>query len=223
MTQDEAFLADIEANPSEPALRLIYADWLTEQGDPRGAYLRAEAELASASGNGTPRRKLQARLKKMRAGLNPDWLARIERTAIENCEPRFAFRCPKRWESLRLTGDNNVRFCEECQKPVFHCDTVAQAQELAWDGECVAIDSCATRREGDLHTGERMRVMGRLMLPQVEPPDHPPQRVAIRSGPLAGTKGELAGPAHGRRVAVRVKLGRRSVTLNLLRTTIQRL
>ena len=44
MTLHEAFLADILANPHEDAVRLIYADWLEEQGDPasmdRSSFIR---------------------------------------------------------------------------------------------------------------------------------------------------------------------------------------
>jgi uncharacterized protein (TIGR02996 family) len=32
MTTEEAFQADIQANPGDASLRLIYADWLQEQG-----------------------------------------------------------------------------------------------------------------------------------------------------------------------------------------------
>ena len=41
---DEAFIRGILANPGDDAPRLIYADWLEERDDPRGAYLRAESE-----------------------------------------------------------------------------------------------------------------------------------------------------------------------------------
>jgi uncharacterized protein (TIGR02996 family) len=50
MTQDESFLAAIRAAPDDEALRLIYADWLTEQEDPstvdRGAFIRLQVERA---------------------------------------------------------------------------------------------------------------------------------------------------------------------------------
>ena len=37
MTRDEAFLADILEHPDDDAPRLVYADWLEEQEDPRGS------------------------------------------------------------------------------------------------------------------------------------------------------------------------------------------
>jgi uncharacterized protein (TIGR02996 family) len=40
MTHDQAFLLAVAENPADPASRLIYADWLDEQGDPAAADLR---------------------------------------------------------------------------------------------------------------------------------------------------------------------------------------
>jgi uncharacterized protein (TIGR02996 family) len=47
MNTQEAFLADIIANPGDDALRLIYADWLEEQGgEPqRAAFIRYQLGL----------------------------------------------------------------------------------------------------------------------------------------------------------------------------------
>lgn len=39
------FLAVIEANPCDPMPRLVYADWLDDQGDPRGELLRIQEDL----------------------------------------------------------------------------------------------------------------------------------------------------------------------------------
>ena len=39
------FLKVIEAEPANPVPRLVYADWLDEQGDPRGELLRIQEEL----------------------------------------------------------------------------------------------------------------------------------------------------------------------------------
>jgi uncharacterized protein (TIGR02996 family) len=46
MTDEEAFLAAIREAPSDPLPRLVYADWLDEQGDPRGEFLRVHCELS---------------------------------------------------------------------------------------------------------------------------------------------------------------------------------
>jgi uncharacterized protein (TIGR02996 family) len=41
----EGFLRAIRAEPEDEALRLIYADWLEENGDPRGEFIRLQCEL----------------------------------------------------------------------------------------------------------------------------------------------------------------------------------
>lgn len=43
MSEDEAFVERLSARPDDETARLVYADFLDERDDPRGAYLRAEA------------------------------------------------------------------------------------------------------------------------------------------------------------------------------------
>jgi uncharacterized protein (TIGR02996 family) len=42
----DAFLRAIREDPDNDVPRLIYADWLDEQGDPRGEFIRVQCELA---------------------------------------------------------------------------------------------------------------------------------------------------------------------------------
>ena len=43
----EGLLNDIRANPGDDTLRLVYADWLDDHGDPaRAEFIRAGCELA---------------------------------------------------------------------------------------------------------------------------------------------------------------------------------
>lgn len=41
----EALLAEVLAHPADDAPRLVYADWLSEQGDPRGELISVQCEL----------------------------------------------------------------------------------------------------------------------------------------------------------------------------------
>ena len=54
MTDDDAFIRAIVDNPGDDLPRLAYADWLDDRADPRGAYLRVEAEWAKPWKTGTP-------------------------------------------------------------------------------------------------------------------------------------------------------------------------
>lgn len=39
------FLNEIASNPDDDTVKLVYADWLDEQGDPRGQMIRLSVEL----------------------------------------------------------------------------------------------------------------------------------------------------------------------------------
>jgi len=47
MSPHDAFLQDIVDDPDDDTVRLIYADWLTEQDDPRGEFIRVQIQLES--------------------------------------------------------------------------------------------------------------------------------------------------------------------------------
>lgn len=42
---DASFLKALGDSPADETVRLVYADWLEERGDPRGAYVRIEHEM----------------------------------------------------------------------------------------------------------------------------------------------------------------------------------
>ena len=175
MTDDAAFLSAIQANPNDELARLVYADWLDERGDPRGAYLRAESEL-SATAKPTETHRLSLRL--VSDGVPHDWIAAIARVPIEACRLRFRFECPKRWESLTLTDDPSVRRCGQCCETVKFCTSVVEAQQLAASSFCVAVDaslcwSAPTVRLTAEQIGQlRTVTMGRLLTHRPTSPIH---------------------------------------------------
>src|SRR5689334_8020900 len=74
MTTEQAFLAEICANPDDDAPRLVYADWLDEHGDAeRAEFIRLQCQLAR-----TPRhprlQELRRREKQLLAEHEADWL-----------------------------------------------------------------------------------------------------------------------------------------------------
>jgi hypothetical protein len=57
--------------------------------------------------------------------------------SIRNC--RFAFKCEMKWDDLNETGDEDIRFCNSCEKEVHFCindDALARAVRL---NRCVAF------------------------------------------------------------------------------------
>ncbi len=67
MSEETGFLQAIQEGPEDDALRLIYADWLEERGDPRGEFLRLQMESE----------RMRGRLHELRRQLDPQWLATV--------------------------------------------------------------------------------------------------------------------------------------------------
>ena len=81
---DEAFVRAILAAPGDDLPRLVYADWLDDRDDPRGAYLRAEAVWATPWKDGICPAD-DPRLRAMAAGLDSVWVGRVSRPPVGVC------------------------------------------------------------------------------------------------------------------------------------------
>lgn len=142
LTDEAAFLNAILENPEDDAPRLVYADWLDEQGDPasevKAGFLRSTAALSVAG----DRIRKWRRLCQAARGLDDDWLAVVGKMPIEAC-PKA--RCPGRWERLRATTDHRVRSCERCRKPVYYCETLLEGRDRVWEGRPIVINLSAPR------------------------------------------------------------------------------
>jgi uncharacterized protein (TIGR02996 family) len=88
MTTDDAFLQDILANPEDDTPRSIYADWLDEQGDPRGEFLRLAVAWHEMSRDDARAPGCLARLQELRPYLSSGWVVAV---------------CP--WEDLWVVAD----------------------------------------------------------------------------------------------------------------------
>jgi hypothetical protein len=148
-------------------LRLVYSDWLEEQGGSvagaKAEFLRLAVQMALPTGRKREKKAGAKRLQQLAAGLDTDWLAVVSRLAIENCPGkraeaesrpfhvvRFDYICDRRWEDLRPTEDGAVRFCEGCRQNVHYCDTIMEAREHAQHRRCIAVDLGVIRRDEDL-------------------------------------------------------------------------
>ena len=63
MTHDESFLRAIREAPDDDGVRLIYADWLEERGDPRGEFIRGQIALARTPVGAPGRNELAFRVR----------------------------------------------------------------------------------------------------------------------------------------------------------------
>ncbi|MDB5312521.1 MAG: hypothetical protein JWO38_6723 [Gemmataceae bacterium] len=180
MPADEDFLRKLLDNPADDTARLVYADWLDEQGDETS---RAKAEFlrgaASPAGLGKKQSQewtlMQQRLQELAATLDTNWLAVVSTLEVENCSGKkeehpatpgmrigrtgFDVVCGKRWNELTPTKNRAVRFCEGCREKVHYCDTIVVARRHARAGHCIAVDLGIIRREQDLEL--RRTVVGK--------------------------------------------------------------
>jgi uncharacterized protein (TIGR02996 family) len=84
---EEDFLAAIAATPEDP-VRLVYADWLEQRGDPRAELVRIEAQLWAAPIDLVRYRGLQRRRTELRVGCDLAWQLAIERPSMAEIRRR---------------------------------------------------------------------------------------------------------------------------------------
>jgi uncharacterized protein (TIGR02996 family) len=167
MHDEDDFLRKLLENPADDTTRLVYADWLDEQGDPvsvaKAKFLRITVRLLEPDRNAGWRKARRRELQVLAATLDTDWLAIVSRLVIESCEGKraearekrryhllFELVCDKRWDELTVTEDNAIRYCEGCKQNVHYCDTLTVAREHAEKGHCIAVDLGIIRRPDDL-------------------------------------------------------------------------
>lgn len=74
MSQETGFLLSILVDPSDEASKLVYADWLEDQADPRSDFLRAEIDRQRDEGEETGE---ATRLNELSPSLAPSWVTFI--------------------------------------------------------------------------------------------------------------------------------------------------
>src|SRR5205807_6540672 len=74
MTHEDAFLQAILESPDDDLPRMVYGDWLTDRGDPRGEFIHAQCHLARMGEDDERRLPLEEREREL-LGLHQDgWL-----------------------------------------------------------------------------------------------------------------------------------------------------
>src|SRR5262245_9378052 len=122
MTAEKGFLDAILRELDNLDHRLVYADWLEDQGDLRRAEFLRLDELLARLPLGDPRwTPTRDRLRELQPDIGAEWLALLDRTPILNC--RHGEGCPGRWERLVPTVKAKVRSCATCNRFVQHVRT----------------------------------------------------------------------------------------------------
>jgi uncharacterized protein (TIGR02996 family) len=164
MTEEAAFLRAIAASPTDNTTRLVYADWLDERGDAlstvKANYLRTDVRLSELADDDRARDPLISRLKVLATGPPTNWKTAVARVPLENCQLRWSFVCPMKWEQLAETDDPRTRVCGACRKEVRYCDRIDEAQAVVVRGGCVAVDLRVPRWPADLTPPRLMGMIG---------------------------------------------------------------
>lgn len=130
VTRDVEFLTALAADPRDESTRLVYADWLEEQGDPRGTYLRIEHRMAATSPFESAYWDLKLERNELRKGLDLDWLEAVGYPTYY--APLFSQLPPSRDARWRLVD----RFIDTWHQPLTRHsgntlnDVVDQGREL---------------------------------------------------------------------------------------------
>jgi uncharacterized protein (TIGR02996 family) len=92
----ESFLDAIRADPKDVALRLVYADWLQEQGDQRGDLVRIEEEMRQLPVFSDRFWQLKRVRNDLRARMPEEWLETMGYGS--ECRPIFRHGLPDGWK-----------------------------------------------------------------------------------------------------------------------------
>ncbi len=153
MTEAE-LLAAVYDNPDDDAPRTVYADWLQEQGDPRGELIALQLSTTDDKKEKQKREKRERRLirKHMNALLGP--LAPIVKTGEHDVEFRRGFlaRC-------------EARFANQQDVEMYgHLPAWRTVEELGYDS---SLDAPKDQEEWAHFMGPTMRNVRRVTYPSV--------------------------------------------------------
>ena len=144
-----------------------YADYLVGQGDVRGEWLTLAIQLVPPRAPSDDLEARRQRLAQLEGQISREWRGMmLDVSGIFNCgdsaaaDPvvRFAYACPRAWESLVPTDDPDVRHCDTCQQAVTLCPTRERAEQMAREGACIAVPGVLA---GDVFRDVTRTMMGR--------------------------------------------------------------
>ncbi len=115
MSEDDAFVARLRAKPDDETARLVYADFLDDRDDPRGAYLRAEAAWVALQPQDEQYRPMYRELSRRAAALDPAWLVSASRVAHlvrRECAPGPSYTLPPEADPRPALADLRALYTE---------------------------------------------------------------------------------------------------------------
>jgi uncharacterized protein (TIGR02996 family) len=146
MSNEQGFLDAIRTAPADEVNRLVYADWLEEQGDPRGQYLRLELELARLEPSDPRYAETELDLRVCRRMLHPLWVHEVSRAydlVLLEYERTMKIPCVKRIRELTWIGLAEAKALSEAL-PAVVLSGVSRLQAERGRDQFHAIDNVRT-------------------------------------------------------------------------------
>lgn len=116
-SQREAFEAAIRDNPDDLATHMAYADWLSDQGDPRGEFIQVQLALEDPKVPAAERKSLQKKEQALFKKHGREWLGELAGWVLDRkkrgdsppckCEYRFV----RGWLDTLEADNFTVDFC----------------------------------------------------------------------------------------------------------------
>ncbi|MEM9489634.1 MAG: hypothetical protein AAGC55_10845 [Myxococcota bacterium] len=144
--EERMYLLRISAASDAAAARGAYLDWLDSRDDPRAEALRL-AEALRSEPDSAMAHSQRHHLRALQADIDPRWWRLLGFAQIRNCGTseqsppgvRFRLVCSQTWEGMIPTGVAGVRACQTCERPVYLCRSVAEAEDWARAGACISV------------------------------------------------------------------------------------
>jgi uncharacterized protein (TIGR02996 family) len=142
---ETAWLAAIADSPGEE-VRLVFADWLEDRGDPRAEFIRLDCALARLPPDCEESTRIRRHLAEKFAELPEEWVSVVSRAVLAGCcgQPH-SFYCPRHtWADLHRFPGKIDRRCLECRRYVILTGDIEVVREVACgvapEAKCVAVD-----------------------------------------------------------------------------------
>ena len=155
MHEHDAFLQAILGEPADDLLRLVYADWLEERGEPRADFIRAQIALERARPDDPRRPALEGSARALLKANQEDWLGPLW-GVVDGWEFRRGFV-----EKVLITPEGFVAHAELIfrsapvrhvhffRRPQVRLDQVRDLAESSWLARLATVKLNTDRGLGD--------------------------------------------------------------------------
>jgi uncharacterized protein (TIGR02996 family) len=148
-SQQEALEAALVENPDDLATHMAYADWLNENGDPRGEFIQVQLALEDPKVSAGDRKNLQKKEKALLKKHGREWLGELAKWLLDRDKREDFARCKCEYHFARGWLDTL-----EAQNFTFaFCRTLARAPQTRLLRRLV-LGEQAFEEEGDFERDE---------------------------------------------------------------------